>query len=78
MADAAAEKLSMVVSRTAFDGVGNITCSFGVAEYADGDSAATLIARADDALYRAKVKGRNRVELADRPAEAKCELPSVA
>jgi diguanylate cyclase (GGDEF)-like protein len=76
MGQGAAEKLRMLVSRTAFDHIGNVTCSFGVAAYAEGDTAATLIARADDALYRAKVRGRNRVELADRPTEA--ELPSAA
>ena len=46
--------------------VGTITCSFGVAEFQDGDTAETLLARADDALYRAKSNGRNRIELADQ------------
>lgn len=45
--------------------VGTITCSFGVAEFQDGDTAETLLARADDALYRAKSNGRNRIEMAD-------------
>ncbi len=45
--------------------VGTITCSFGVAEFQDGDTAETLLARADDALYQAKSNGRNRIELAD-------------
>jgi diguanylate cyclase (GGDEF)-like protein len=75
---ATAERLRMIVSRTAFDGVGNVTCSFGVAAYAEGDTATTLIARADHALYRAKVNGRNRVEIADQPAQAQPDLPSVA
>jgi len=47
--------------------VGMVTCSFGVAEFAAGDSAETLLARADSALYRAKKNGRNRVELAPQP-----------
>jgi diguanylate cyclase (GGDEF)-like protein len=76
LAQAAAERLRLDVCRTAFDVVGSVTCSFGVAAFAQGDTAATLIARADDALYRAKVKGRNRVEWADRPGDPK--LPSVA
>lgn len=41
-----------------------ITISVGVAAFrADSDSAETLIARADAALYRAKQNGRDRVEL---------------
>jgi diguanylate cyclase (GGDEF)-like protein len=39
----------------------NITLSAGVASAEPGDTLETLIARADDALYRAKLGGRNRV-----------------
>ncbi|WP_184374241.1 ligand-binding sensor domain-containing diguanylate cyclase [Xanthomonas arboricola] len=39
-----------------------VTCSIGVAWYRVGDTAATLLARADEALYRAKRHGRNRIE----------------
>ncbi len=38
-----------------------ITASFGVAQLRDGDKEEELIRRADDALYRAKNMGRNRV-----------------
>jgi diguanylate cyclase (GGDEF)-like protein len=71
MAHAAVEKLRIVVTEVTFDFVGNVTCSFGIAECVEGDTAEALIARADDALYRAKIKGRNRVEMVPR-------LPSVA
>jgi len=62
-----AEKLRTLIADTAFDAVGHITCSFGVAECMTGDTPDRLIARADNALYRAKLNGRNRVELAAPP-----------
>jgi len=39
-----------------------VTISIGIAALAGGDNAATLLKRADQALYRAKRDGRNRVE----------------
>ncbi|MBI4799469.1 MAG: GGDEF domain-containing protein [Desulfarculus sp.] len=39
-----------------------VTMSIGVAQYRPGDSESGLVGRADDALYRAKAGGRNRVE----------------
>jgi diguanylate cyclase (GGDEF)-like protein len=47
---------------------GIVTCSFGVAEFVVGDTPETLISRADEALYRAKINGRDRVELASDAA----------
>ncbi|GAA4502103.1 GGDEF domain-containing protein [Gluconacetobacter tumulicola] len=44
-----------------------VTCSIGVALSTEADSAETLIHRADQALYRAKQSGRNRVEISHRP-----------
>jgi diguanylate cyclase (GGDEF)-like protein len=66
----AAEKLRAAIEQFVFHTVGKVTCSFGVAQYADGDTAAALITRADEALYRAKVNGRNLVELAPPPPPA--------
>lgn len=40
-----------------------ITVSVGLAEFEPGDSPDALIKRTDEALYRAKQRGRNRVEI---------------
>ncbi len=44
---------------------GQLTVSVGVAEAHAGDAVNTLLRRADEALYRAKAAGRNRVYLAE-------------
>lgn len=56
-----AESLRELVEHTEFPVVGSKTASFGVANFNTGDSIAALLARADEALYRAKGTGRNRV-----------------
>jgi diguanylate cyclase (GGDEF)-like protein len=58
-----AKKLRLLVAHTLFEQVGTVTASFGVAQVLPGDNAEMLVARADNALYRAKLNGRNRVEL---------------
>ena len=45
--------------------IGQITVSIGVAELRPGETAESLFARSDKALYDAKTSGRNRVALAD-------------
>jgi len=57
-----AEKLRKTIETSEFPDVGIITASFGLTEYASEDVVNSLIKRADDALYRAKELGRNRVE----------------
>jgi len=41
---------------------GKINASFGITEYEDGDNIDTMSKRCDDAPYKAKENGRNRVE----------------
>lgn len=56
-----AEKLRRLVEQFVFDEVGTVTCSFGIAQFQDGDTVETLVSRADAAMYAAKQGGRNRV-----------------
>jgi len=58
-----AERLRQVMSEHAFEYMGAVTASFGVAEYREGESRDSLILRADSAMYNAK-RMRNKVERA--------------
>ena len=58
-----AEKLRMKIEAHKFGQLNRITCSFGVSEYAMHEDEENFIRRADVALYSAKNKGRNRVEI---------------
>jgi diguanylate cyclase (GGDEF)-like protein len=61
---AIAERLRQAIETTRLSHSGHeirVTASFGVAECIDTDDAASLLARADSMLYRAKEMGRNRV-----------------
>ncbi len=60
---ALAEKLRATIEAASFPIAAHTTASFGVAHYREGDTMKDLVVRADTALYRAKVNGRNRVEL---------------
>ena len=58
-----AEHLRQQVARPASaDGMHPVTASLGIAAWQPGDTADTLLRRADRGLYRAKSLGRNRVE----------------
>ena len=50
-----------IVDRNTGNSLGRITVSVGVARLEPGESAESLVGRADRALYAAKHKGRNRV-----------------
>jgi diguanylate cyclase (GGDEF)-like protein len=67
-ASAAAERVRAAFERAAVEFDGNMiaaTVSVGVACGSPTASIEALIARADAAMYRAKINGRNRVEAAD-------------
>jgi diguanylate cyclase len=50
-----------IVNRRTGTTLGQITLSIGVAEYRRGEPASELVHRADEALYRAKTTGRDKV-----------------
>lgn len=56
-----AERLRQALAHYPREGVGQITASFGVAEYRSPESLEAWLKRADAALYAAKQDGRNRV-----------------
>ena len=58
-----AEKLRKAIEDHQFDKVKKVTASFGVTEATPEDTTDTVVRRADEALYLAKDKGRNRVEI---------------
>ena len=52
-----------IVNRASGKRLGVVTCSIGVARHRPGEPAADTIARADEAMYRAKAEGRNTVRI---------------
>ena len=56
-----AEKIRENIEQHNFTNGGNQTISLGVSEYAFNESKESLLKRVDEALYRAKDSGRNRV-----------------
>jgi diguanylate cyclase (GGDEF)-like protein len=57
-----AERLRLAFDAEPFDRAGRVTVSLGLTLLASGDGPDTAVDRADRALYRAKARGRNRVE----------------
>jgi diguanylate cyclase (GGDEF)-like protein len=58
----AVQALQQRINGFAFDRVQRKTASFGIAEYRPGESLDSLLERADQAMYRAKASGRDRIE----------------
>ncbi len=57
-----AQTLKEIIENHSFSHNLKVTCSFGVSEFKQNDTVKDLMRRADNALYRAKENGRNRVE----------------
>ncbi|WP_414151625.1 diguanylate cyclase [Acetobacterium carbinolicum] len=56
-----AERIRIVIEQTQFTRGLTQTCSFGVTAYKKGESIESMIDRVDNALYEAKLRGRNCV-----------------
>ena len=57
-----AERLRTKIADQVSDSSPTVTASLGFAQYEAGDTPEDLIKRADQALYKGKVLGRNRAE----------------
>ncbi len=68
-----AEALRRTVAAVPFPGVGHVTASLGVAEHADGESVERWLERTDQALYAAKLAGRDRIHV-DRQGSSDAQL----
>jgi diguanylate cyclase (GGDEF)-like protein len=63
----AAERLRLALERECAEGEPRLTASFGATAFVRGDTIESLVRRADEGLYEAKRRGRNRVELLAPP-----------
>ncbi len=57
------EKLRIHIADHRFEHIDHLSCSLGLTLYHKDETVETLFSRADEALYSAKSKGKNRVEL---------------
>lgn len=78
---AIAEKIRAEVDRNDFSAVvqdGHITISLGVAQHEAGETASLFLTRADEALFKAKANGRNRLQVARGNGAPNTEAPSAS
>jgi diguanylate cyclase (GGDEF)-like protein len=60
-----ANRIRLMVDKTSFIGGLHITVSIGIGQYSDGHTPGDLVKQVDKGLYRAKKKGRNKVETSE-------------
>lgn len=73
-----AERIRRTVEGADFSMTRQVTISIGITQYMIGDTKSTLYQQADEALYLAKKRGRNRVAIHSRfgfSMEDFCEIP---
>jgi diguanylate cyclase (GGDEF)-like protein len=58
-----AEKLRVTIENHKFETVPRVTCSIGISQFHKKETKKSLFERADEALYKAKEKGRNQVQI---------------
>jgi len=58
-----ADRIRKAIEGYKFKNVGKVTVSFGVTEFKESDTEDSFVKRTDDAMYKAKKKGRNWVEV---------------
>jgi diguanylate cyclase (GGDEF)-like protein len=58
-----AERIRNSIANHKFDNMEGVTVSLGITHFSKGDTKDTLMKRADEALYKAKMNGGNRVEI---------------
>lgn len=76
-AAALAQRLRMAVRKVTLPELPPVTASFGVAECTGADTWETWLQRADEAAYRAKGAGRDRVEVSPSPSSDSAGVEGV-
>jgi diguanylate cyclase (GGDEF)-like protein len=69
-----AERIRAAIAARPFDETYRVTISSGVAQYRRGETLPEMLARADEALYRAKSEGRNRVVVSGNLSTMRAEV----
>lgn len=62
-AEVLCERIRVVIEACTFAKGVSVTVSLGISQFDSAESATALVERADNALYRAKENGRNRIEV---------------